>query len=79
MIYFIKWRNNNIRGIILLFGEIMLEANEWTDEDTTTQDLLSKMVANKIEEVPKDKLTEREKYWINFYGSRDYGLNERCG
>lgn len=34
--------------------EIMLEANEWTDEDTTTQDLLSKMVANKIEEVPKD-------------------------
>ena len=26
-IYFIKWRNNNIRGIILLFGEIMLEAN----------------------------------------------------
>jgi hypothetical protein len=32
-----------------------------------------------VEEVPKDKLTEREKYWINFYGSKEYGLNERNG
>lgn len=32
-----------------------------------------------LEEVPKDKLTEREKYWINFYDSKDYGLNERNG
>lgn len=32
-----------------------------------------------LEEVPKDKLTEREKYWISFYGSKDYGLNERVG
>jgi hypothetical protein len=32
-----------------------------------------------VEEVPKDKLTEREKYWINFYGSKQYGLNMREG
>ena len=32
-----------------------------------------------LEEVPKDKLTEREKYWITFYGSKEYGLNERIG
>ena len=32
-----------------------------------------------LEEVPKDKLSEREKYWINFYDSKNYGLNERNG
>ena len=32
-----------------------------------------------LEEVSKDKLTEREKYWISFYGSKEYGLNERVG
>lgn len=32
-----------------------------------------------LEEVPKEKLTEREKYWITFYGSKDYGLNEKVG
>ena len=32
-----------------------------------------------IEEVPKDKLTEREKYWIDFYGSKEYGMNMREG
>ena len=30
-----------------------------------------------IEECPKDKLTEREKFYINLYGSKKYGLNER--
>lgn len=32
-----------------------------------------------LEEVEKDKLNEREKYWINFYNSTTYGLNERKG
>lgn len=32
-----------------------------------------------IEEVPKDKLSEREKYWINFYDSKRFGLNEKEG
>lgn len=32
-----------------------------------------------LEEVPKDKLSEREKYWINFYQTKEYGLNERQG
>lgn len=32
-----------------------------------------------LEEVPKEKLSEREKYWINFYHSKDYGMNEKAG
>lgn len=32
-----------------------------------------------LEEVSKDKLGEREKYWIEFYDSKNYGLNERVG
>lgn len=32
-----------------------------------------------LEEIPKDKLTEREKYWIKFYDSKNYGLNEKVG
>ena len=46
---------------------------------TMQKDGLQNFTFELVEEVPKDKLTEREKYWINFYGSRDYGLNERCG
>ena len=46
---------------------------------TMAKDGLENFTFELVEEVPKDKLTEREKYWINFYGSRDYGLNERCG
>lgn len=30
-----------------------------------------------IEEVDKSKLTERERYWINFYDSKKFGLNEK--
>lgn len=32
-----------------------------------------------LEEVPKEKLNEREKYWIEFYDSKKYGLNEKAG
>jgi hypothetical protein len=32
-----------------------------------------------LEEVAKDKLSEREKYWIDFYDTKTYGLNERKG
>jgi len=31
-----------------------------------------------IEEVPKDKQNEREKYWINFYGTKNQ-FNEKDG
>lgn len=46
---------------------------------TMQKDGLEQFTFELIEEVPKDKLTEREKYWINFYGSKEYGLNERNG
>ena len=46
---------------------------------TMAKDGLEQFTFELVEEVPKEKLTEREKYWINFYGSRDYGLNERNG
>ena len=32
-----------------------------------------------LEVVPKEKLTEREKYWINFYDTTHYGYNMRVG
>ena len=32
-----------------------------------------------IEEVPKDKLRERESYYIDFYDSKTYGLNSVTG
>ena len=28
-----------------------------------------------LEETPKDKLRERESYYIDFYDSKNYGLN----
>lgn len=32
-----------------------------------------------LEEVPKDKLNEREVYWIDFYGTKSAGLNKTKG
>lgn len=32
-----------------------------------------------LEEVPKDKLSSREKYFISFYNSTTYGYNQRVG
>lgn len=32
-----------------------------------------------IEEVDKDELTNREKYWITFYNTKTYGYNQREG
>ena len=32
-----------------------------------------------LEKVPKDKLGDREKYWIEFFDSKNFGLNERQG
>lgn len=46
---------------------------------TIKKDGIENFTFELLEEVPKDKLTEREKYWINFYGSKEYGLNERNG
>lgn len=46
---------------------------------TIKKDGIENFTFELLEEVPKDKLTEREKYWISFYGSKEYGLNERNG
>ena len=32
-----------------------------------------------LEEVPRNKLDERELYWIDFYGTKDFGLNTTKG
>ena len=32
-----------------------------------------------LEEVSRDKLNERETYWIDFYRTKDYGLNTTRG
>jgi group I intron endonuclease len=46
---------------------------------TMQKDGIENFIFEVVEETTKDKLTEREKYWINFYGSKEYGLNERNG
>lgn len=46
---------------------------------TMERDGVDQFTFELLEEVPKDRLTEREKYWITFYGSKEYGLNEKIG
>lgn len=46
---------------------------------TMQKDGLENFTFEVVERVPKEKLTEREKYWINFYNSKDFGLNEKNG
>ena len=46
---------------------------------TMEKDGIQNFTFELLEEVPKDKLSERERYWINFYDSKNYGLNEREG
>ena len=46
---------------------------------TMQKDGIENFTFELVEEVSKDKLSEREKYWINFYDSKKYGLNEKNG
>ena len=46
---------------------------------TIKKDGIENFTFELLEEVPKDKLTEREKFWINFYDSKNYGMNMREG
>lgn len=46
---------------------------------TMEKDGIDQFTWELLEEVPKEKLGEREKYWIEFYDSKKYGLNERLG
>lgn len=46
---------------------------------TMEQDGIQNWTFELLEEVPKDKCTEREKYWISFFNSKECGLNERNG
>lgn len=46
---------------------------------TMEKDGIENFTFELLEEVPKDKLGEREKYWISFYDTKKYGLNEREG
>ena len=46
---------------------------------TMEKDGIQNFTFELLEEVPKDKLSEREKYWINFYKSKEYGMNEKEG
>lgn len=46
---------------------------------TMARDGIDQFTFELLEEVPKDQLTERERYYIEFYDSKRYGLNERNG
>lgn len=43
------------------------------------QDGIDQFTFELLEEVPKEKLSEREKFWIDFYQTKNFGLNERLG
>ena len=45
--------------------------------ETMRKDGISNFTFELLEETPKEKLAEREKYWISFFDSNNYGLNER--
>ena len=46
---------------------------------TMERDSIENFTWELLEEVPKDKLKDREKHWIEFYDSKKYGLNMREG
>lgn len=46
---------------------------------TMERDSIENFTWELLEEVPKDKLKDRERYWIEFYDSKRYGLNEKAG
>ena len=46
---------------------------------TMEKDGVENFTFEMIEEVPKDNLTEREKFYIEFYNSKKYGLNQKAG
>lgn len=46
---------------------------------TMQKDGIQNFTFELIEECPKDQLTEREKFYINLYNSKNYGLNEKVG
>lgn len=46
---------------------------------TMSKDGIENFTFEILEEVPKDALGAKEKYYIDFYGSKEYGLNEKAG
>ena len=46
---------------------------------TMEKDGIENFTFELLEEVPKEKLSEREKYWIQFYDTVKYGMNEKVG
>ena len=46
---------------------------------TMERDSIENFTWELLEEVPKDELKNREKYWIEFFDSKKYGLNEKAG
>lgn len=45
--------------------------------DTMAEEGIDSFTFEVIEEVSKDRLNEREKYWINYYKSQDWGWNQK--
>lgn len=46
---------------------------------TMAQDGVDQFKFEIVEKTTKNKLTEREKFWIDFYNSKNFGLNMRVG
>lgn len=67
-----RWRVHSKRGCGLDTIKNILYDNMY-------QDGLENYTWEIVEVCSKEQQTEREKYWINFYKSNDYGYNQRVG
>lgn len=66
-----RWSEHckSVYGVSSISGSLL--------HNTMRKDGIQNFSFELLEEVPKEQLTEREKYWIEFYNSTVYGLNER--
>ena len=68
--------NGDVSGVYKI---TRLKTNEIYIGQTTSVDGPENFTFELLEEVPKDKLRERESYYIDFYDSKTYGLNSVTG
>ena len=86
---------NQINGKIYIGRSVEIIPKRWTEHiksslnigtishskihDAIKENGLENFTFEILEEVPKDKLNEREKYWINFYETDKWGYNMKQG
>lgn len=86
---------NTLNGMIYIGKSVEIAPRRWSEHiksslnigtishtkihDAINKDGINNFTFEVLEECDKDKLAEREKYWISFYNSDVYGYNIRKG